>query len=62
MKCSVHAYAGYNLIFNGYMTFVPRIGETIDTEIGRFKVTDVIYKLTTGELTVTPVTIRLEQL
>lgn len=62
MKCSVHAYAGCNLIFSGYMTFVPRIGETIDTEIGHFKVRDVIYKLTTGELTVTPVTLKLEQL
>lgn len=62
MRCSVHAYAGFNLIFSGYMTFVPRVGETIETEIGRYKVTDVIYRLTTGELTVTPVTLRLEEL
>ena len=62
MMYSVNAYAGCNHIFSGDMTFVPRIGELIDTEIGRFKVTDVIYKLTTGELTVTPVTLRLEQL
>ena len=62
MRCSVHAYAGCNLIFSGYMTFVPRIGEKIDTEIGRFKVLNVTYKLTTGKLNVTPVTLRLEQL
>lgn len=62
MMYSVNAYAGRNHIFSGNMTFVPRIGEILDTEIGLFKVTDVIYKLTTGELTVAPVTIRLEQL
>jgi hypothetical protein len=59
---SVTAYAlGYTM-FTGTLKFVPRIGETLSAEVGRFKVLDVTYEIAGGPRSSVPVTLTLEPL
>ena len=59
---SVTAYALGHTIFTGTLKFVPRIGETLSTEVGRFKVLAVTYEISGGTRSSVPVKLTLEPL